>query len=87
MNIISLIETAKENKAVPYYYLKYLLERMSKAVIYGHDYDIGEMLPWSKAYREYEQEQRMNIFEIGAPPGNEKPQTPLPETESMKKAV
>ena len=36
---------------------------------------------------EYEQEQRMNIFEIGAPPGNEKPQTPLPETESMKKAV
>ena len=76
MIVLSLIETAKANKAVPYYYLKYLLEEMSKAVIYGHPYNIEDMVPWSEAYRAYEHDQRFNVSISGIPPENEKPRTP-----------
>ena len=76
---MSLIETAKANDAAPYYYLKYLLEKLAKGITYCHPYDIKDMMPWSAAYRKYEKEQRRQLAERGAPPGNEKPKTPKKE--------
>ena len=75
MIIMSLIETAKANNAIPYYYLKYLLEKMSKVVLYGHTNDIDDMMPWSAAYKTYEADQQQHILSSGAPPGRPKPQT------------
>lgn len=76
--IFTLIETAKANKADPYYYLKYLLEEMPR-----HLYDQGkeseympELMPWSQRYRGYEMEEKKNLVKAQAPPGNEKPRTP-----------
>ena len=74
--VMSLVETAKANGAVPYLYLKYLLEKMSQGVIYNHPYQIEEMVPWSDAYRSYESDQRTRLFSRAAPPGNERPRTP-----------
>jgi len=34
------------------------------------------MMPWSAAYRQYEQYERRKPLLSGAPPGNEKPHTP-----------
>lgn len=75
MIIISLIETAKANNAVPFYYLKYLLEEMSKVILYGHTNDIEDMMPWSAAYKKYETDQQQHIISAGAPPGRPKPNT------------
>ncbi len=75
--IFSLIETAKANRADPYYYLKYLLEQMPI-----HLYDRGkesefmpDMMPWSQRYRCFEAEEKENLVKAQAPPGNEKPHT------------
>ena len=73
---MSLIETAKANNAIPFYYLKYLLEELARGITYCHPYSIEDMMPWSATYRSYEQEQRRQVAERGAPPGNEKPRTP-----------
>ncbi len=76
MTLMSIIETAKENGAVPYYYLKYLLERMSKVVYYGHYCDMEEMMPWSVEYKQYEVTEKELIKSSGVPPGNERTETP-----------
>ncbi|MCR5754119.1 MAG: transposase domain-containing protein [Acetatifactor sp.] len=76
MTLISLIETAKANGALPYYYLKYLMENMAKKVFYGHPCNTDDMMPWSKTYRSYENEQRKHAISPGIPPGNKKPRTP-----------
>lgn len=76
MTLMSIIETAKENGAVPYYYLKYLLERMSKVVYYGHSCDMEEMMPWSVEYKQYEVTEKELIKSSGVLPGNERPETP-----------
>ena len=86
MTIMSLIETAKANQAIPYYYLKYLLEKMSKGVYYNHPYDIEDMMPWSTAYRQYELDERQKPLLSGAPPGNEKPHTPRKKDKVKKTA-
>ena len=83
---MSLIETAKANDAVPYYYLKYLLEELARGVTYCHPFDIKDMMPWSTAYRTYEKEQRRQLAERGAPPGNEKPKTPKKKKNPVKVA-
>lgn len=83
---MSLIETAKANGAAPYYYLKYLLEELSKGITYCHPYDITDMMPWSAAYRSYEKEQRRRLAEQGAPPGNEKPKTPKKKNNPVRVA-
>ena len=75
MIIMSLIETAKANNAIPFYYLKYLLEKMSKVVLYGHTNNIDDMMPWSAAYKKYEADQQQHILSSGTPPGRPKPQT------------
>ncbi len=73
---MSLIDSAKENGAVPYYYLKYLLERMSKVVYYGRSCDMEEMMPWSAEYKQYEATEKELIKSSGVPPGNKRPETP-----------
>ena len=76
MMIMSLVETARANNSIPYYYLKYLMEEMAKGVHYRHEYRIEDMTPWSEAYRAYEKQQRKMLPAGGAPPGNIKPHTP-----------
>ena len=77
---MSLIETAKANGAIPYYYLKYLFERMSKHVLYNHPCDYDTLLPWSMEYKTYEKAERALLSQMGAPPGNECPKTPHKKT-------
>ena len=77
--ISSMIATAKANGADPYYYLKYLLEKMSRRVYYStDDYSdcLPDMMPWSNACKAYERDEKQRIVNCYAPPGMEKPKTP-----------
>ena len=74
--IQTLIETARDNSADPYYYLKYLMEQMPKHLYEKGQEFIPEMMPWSEKYRQYETRERMNAPWAQAPPGNEQPRTP-----------
>ncbi|MCR5255342.1 MAG: IS66 family transposase [Acetatifactor sp.] len=76
MTLMSLIETAKGNGASPYYYLKYVMENMAKYVYYNHPCNLNDMMPWSSAYRSYEEDQKLHPSSPGIPPNNEKPHTP-----------
>ena len=72
----TLIETARANGADPYYYLKYLLEKMPEH-IYDEDKSyLADMMPHSNAYITYEKEEKQAAVDHIAPPGNEKPRTP-----------
>ena len=74
-SIYSLVETAKANKANPYQYLKYLLEKMPAHM---DDKDTGfleDMMPWSEAYKAYEAETMLADLEMS-----------LPESECMPKS-
>lgn len=52
--ILSLVETARANRAHPYYYLMYLLEKMP-AHMEDTDHDfLPSMMPWSEEYKAYE---------------------------------
>ena len=77
---MSLIATAKEANTDIYYYLKYLLEH-SIEVSEGK-IDLDEMLPWSKSYRSYEENQKLEIFK---PTGNNDP--PITPKIQRKQAV
>ena len=57
--IQTLIETAEANHADPRIYLEYVAYNMSQSVYYGHDVNIEDMRPWSSAYREYEQQEKI----------------------------
>ncbi len=76
MNLLSLIETAKANNAKPYIYLKYVMEKMAKAVYHDHPCKMEDLTPWAEAYRQYESEQYRCPRSNGIPPGNQKPRTP-----------
>ena len=60
--IYSLVETAKLNGVNPYYYLRYVLERMSTIPLFARDSSsiFEELMPWSShlqdAIRSYEKE-------------------------------
>ena len=60
--IYSLIETAKLNGVNPYYYLRYVLERMPSIPLFTRDDSsiLEELMPWSSqlqdAIRSYEKE-------------------------------
>lgn len=45
--IYSIVETAKENKLNPFYYLRYLFERLPNMDISNMD-ELDQLLPWSK---------------------------------------
>lgn len=84
--VMSLIETAKANGADSYLYLKYLLEEMSKGVIYNHPYRIEDMVPWCETYRVYEAKEKTLMALRSAPPGNERPRTPTKNKKPDKAA-
>lgn len=72
----TMYETAVHNGADPYYYYKYLLEKMP-----DHLYDkdgpyLEDMMPWSDAYRAYEAREKQRVVDSYAPSGNARPQTP-----------
>lgn len=60
--IYSLVETAKLNGVNPYYYLRYVLERMPAIPLFARDGSsiLEELMPWSSqlqdAVRSYEKE-------------------------------
>jgi transposase len=72
----SLIVTAKANEVDPYYYLKYLFEKMPTYLYETGKAHLPEMMPWSDTYRRYETSQRKQLADYIAPPSNEKPRTP-----------
>ena len=75
----SLIATAKAHDADPYWYIKYLLDKMPSYVKPGSGKDrtwLEHMMPWSDAYRTYEKEEKQNLMWQQAPPGNDRPKTP-----------
>ncbi|MBQ6150395.1 MAG: IS66 family transposase [Mogibacterium sp.] len=73
----TMIETAKANGADPYYYLKYLLEKMPHHLYDKDKSYLPDMMPWSDAYKLYETEQKQASVERTAPPGNSRPKTPV----------
>ena len=75
----SLIATAKEHGADPYYYIKYLLEKVSSYARKGQlrDWSLYEdLMPWSDVYQSYEKKEKEDLIWQKAPPGNERPRTP-----------
>ena len=56
--LYTLVETAKANRADVYYYLKYLLDGMSKHMDETDKSFLPDMLPWSEAFKKYEYEQK-----------------------------
>ena len=52
--IYSLIETAKRNDAHPYYYIKYLMERLPNQKVTADKSFLDALVPWSDDYRSYE---------------------------------
>lgn len=61
----SIIETAKANHVNVHYYLQYLFEQIPLQRIRGDKDFMADMMPWSEAYREYEEEkhrQQQTLF-------------------------
>lgn len=75
--ILSLVETAKSNKAHPYYYLMYLLEKMP-AHMDDTDHDfLPSMMPWSEEYKKYEFMKKQEYIRGSAEQESvQKPKTP-----------
>lgn len=63
---LTLIETAKANGAIPFYYIEYLLKEMPKHL----DQKASEkgfyatLWPWSEEYREYERQAKQHVPEL-----------------------
>ena len=81
--LFTLIETAKANRAHPYYYLKYLLETLPKQKITKDNAFLDDCMPWSEAYKAYEareKEAAMKFFADQYPPV--RPRTPRKKDQS-----
>ena len=60
--LFTLVETARANNVDPYYYLKYLLDSMP-AHMDDHDRSfLADMMPWSTAYKEYEEREKAELI-------------------------
>ncbi len=73
----TIIETAKANGADPYYYMRFLLEKMPAHMDEKNMDFLDDMMPWSEQYRAYERaalEKELRFFDEGEPP--EAPRTP-----------
>lgn len=66
----SLVETAKENGADPYFYLKYLFEELIQYKVGSGKKatmktipkeELVKLMPWSPTYKQYESEQKANL--------------------------
>ena len=75
--LFTLAETTKANNAHPYYYLKYLLEKLPKQKVTRDTSFLDDCMPWSEVYRAYEKkekEEAVRFFSDEVPP--ERPKTP-----------
>ena len=72
----TLVRTAKANGADPYYYIKYLLEKMPRHLGDTCREYLSDMVPWCDAYKTYEARQKEELLTWVVPPGNEKPSSP-----------
>ena len=61
--LYTLVETAKASHADVYYYLKYLLDTMPKHKDGTDRSFLPDMMPWSQAFRKYDEEQRQSAIE------------------------
>lgn len=69
----SIVETAKQNGAHPYYYLKYLLEKVPE-YLDGTDRSFAEkLMPWTREYQEYEKASILQDIHSSVPLSDEKP--------------
>lgn len=70
----TLVETAKENGADVFFYLKYLLEKTpaSSELKIGKKY-LDDLMPWSEAYRKYEEQQKKQLLDTCLPPSEKEP--------------
>ena len=74
----SIIETAKANRANVSIYLQYLFEQIPLRRAGGEKDFTADMMPWSEAYRAYEekgQQQRRSMYGLLFPEP-ERPRTP-----------
>ena len=73
MVYFSIVETAKQNGAHPYYYLKYLLEKVPE-YLDGTDRSFAEkLMPWTREYQEYEKVSILQDIHSSVPLSDEKP--------------
>ena len=69
----SIVETAKQNGAHPYYYLKYLLEKVPE-YLDGTDRSFAEkLMPWIREYQEYEKASILQDIHSSVPISDERP--------------
>ena len=61
-----MTETAKANCANPYYYLKYLLEKVSPDTSRVTPKVLRNLVPWSDVYRAYEESEKKEALRYNA---------------------
>ena len=69
----TLVETAKLNKANPYYYLMYVVTQMMTHLEDTDRSFLENLMPWSDAYRQYEEKERKRTPRELIPISQEKP--------------
>ena len=65
-------------------YLKYLMDQMPKLLYDNENEYMADLMPWSDAYRKYESIEYGNMVRAKAPPGNERPRTPVKENSCLQ---
>lgn len=87
--LYSIVETAKANHVNVQYYLQYLFEQIPLRRARGDTGFIADMMPWSDAYRQYEEmrcQRRQSLFcQLFLEP--ERPRTPRKQDASGSQAV
>ena len=71
--LYSMIETAKQNKANPYYYLLYLVMEMQAHLKDTDQSFLADMMPWSEKYRQFEERERRRTPRSMIPENQERP--------------
>lgn len=86
--LYTISETARANGADPYYYFQYLLEKIPPHLSEKNLDFLKDMVPWSEAYKAYEQNQReefMDMVQEKEPP--KAPKTPKKKDNTASAAV
>lgn len=76
--VYSIVETAKANQVNVYCYLKYLFEKVTAAMDSKDKEFLASMMPWSAAYREYEEAMKQSNLMLYRDmfPEPDRPRTP-----------
>lgn len=72
----TVIQTAKENGADPFYYIKFLLEELPRHGEFEEESYLSELMPWTSRYREYEDSQKKQAISWMADKKTQRPRTP-----------